>query len=92
MQTHWHDEDIPYFAWDRPLTVGQIRAQLQAGASPEWARLAAWIMREAAVGDVWQFLTPREVYGRRTELLPLLGRRRGFWEYILRTWHELGKL
>jgi hypothetical protein len=83
---------IPYFAWDRSLTVGQIKDQLRSLDGFEWNRLAAWILREAAFPDVWQFLTPREVSDHLTELEPFLGRRKDFWKYIIRTWHELGKL
>jgi hypothetical protein len=87
-----HDDEIPYFSWDRPLTVRQIKEQLRAGAGFERVRLAAWIIREAAFADVWQFLTPEEVWRGFAEVEPLLGRRRAFWKYILNTWHELGKV
>jgi len=55
-------------------------------------RLAAWIMREAAFPDVWQFLTPEEAWQQLNEVEPLLGRRRAFWRYILNTWHEMGRV
>jgi hypothetical protein len=53
---------------------------------------AAWIMREAAFDDVWQFLKPREVSDHWNALEPLLGRKKDFWRYIIDVWYELGKL
>lgn len=90
--TTFANDEIPYFSWDRALTTAQIRVELQTRTGREWVRIAAWIMREAATADVWQFLTPQEVDRRFPDLEPMLGRRRAFWKYILRTWHELGKL
>ena len=52
---------MPYFTWDEPLTVAQIRARLREPASPERIRLLAKILREARDTDVWKFTTPREV-------------------------------
>lgn len=85
-------DTIPYFAWDRRLTAGEIRRQLREADEAAWARLAAWVMREAAFPDVWQFLTPRDVDRNLDLLEPFLGRKRSFWKYIIGQWHELGKL
>lgn len=85
-------ETVPYFSWDRHLTAGEIRRQLRELDGAGWVRLAAWVMREAAFPDVWQFLTPREVDQNLHRLEPFLGRRRDFWKYIIGQWHELGKL
>jgi hypothetical protein len=86
------DKTIPYFAWDRSLTAGQIRRLLENGDDQEKASLTAWLLREAAFSDVWQFLSPVKV----AEELPLiqkqLGRKKDFWTYIIRTWNELGKI
>jgi hypothetical protein len=89
--TRFNDAIIPYFAWDRNITAGEIRRGLKNGNDEEKLSLAAWILREAAFEDVWQFLNPRAV----ADLLPVinsqLGRKKDFWNYIIRTWHELGK-
>ena len=90
--TKFRDNDIPYFSWDRPLTVREIKERLRSSSGLERARLAGWIMREAAFADVWQFLTPKEACSQLDELEPFLGRRRAFWQYILNAWHELGKV
>jgi hypothetical protein len=86
------DNEVPYFAWDRNITAGEIRARLKSGINQENAALATWLLREAAVDDVWQFLTPESVAESLSLLLPFLGRKKNFWTYIFRTWHELGKI
>ena len=86
------ENEIPYFCWDRPWTVGDVRKRLAALAWPEKADLVAWIMREAAFADVWQFVSPAEVGAHLDILTPMLGRRRELWEYIVRTWRDMGKL
>jgi hypothetical protein len=80
------------FAWDRPESAATLRATLAASPSPEWLRTAAWLMREARVDQVWQFLNLRQIADVFPQLSPLLGRRRPLWEYLLRTAHELGRL
>lgn len=90
--TRFNDTAIPYFAWDRKITAGEIRQCLKTGDQAEKLTLIAWLLREAAFADVWQFLTPQTV----AEFLPLLnrqlGRKKDFWNYIIGTWHELGKI
>jgi len=80
------------FAWDRSESVASLRAKLALPASPEWLRTAAWLMREARVEQVWQFLTLRQIESLFPQLSPMLGRRRPLWEYLLRAAHELGRL
>jgi hypothetical protein len=86
------DDQIPYFAWDRQITAGQIRNRLDVEPEQERIRLAAWIMREAAPADVWQFLSPRQAQERFSSMKMLLGRKKDFWSYILSKWHELGRI
>ena len=85
------DTAIPYFAWDRHLTVGAIKAIIKFDNGYEWNRTVSWIMREAAFADVWQFLDPCKVRDNFAELEPLLGRKKVFWQYIMGKWNELGK-
>lgn len=92
MRTNFRNDEIPYFSWDRALTVAQIKADLQVQTGRQWSQLAAWIMREAAFADVWEFLHPRQVWERFSEIEPWLGRRRDFWRYIFGVWHELGTI
>lgn len=80
------------FAWDRKETPDSLRAKL-AQASPEhWIELAAWILREARVSEVWEFLRPGEIAEHFGSLAPRLGRRRDFWTYLIMTWRELGRI
>ena len=83
---------IPYFLWDEPLTVAEFRRRLQSGSSSEQTRLLAKLLREARDTDVWRFTTPAEVSRRWPALAPHLGRRRGFWEFLLGQWQKAGLL
>jgi len=80
------------FAWDRSETAETLRAKLAEPSSPEWLPTASWLMREARVEQVWQFLTLRQVADHFPRLSPMLGRRRPVWEHLLRAAHELGRL
>jgi hypothetical protein len=81
---------VPYFLWDEPMTLAELRARLQGGSRPERMRLLGRILREARDPDVWRFTTPAEVAASWPELQMYLGRRRAFWEFLLRRWRELG--
>ncbi len=83
---------IPYFLWDEPMTVAEFKQRLCTASAPEQKRLLAKLLREARDTDVWQFTTPQEVWRRWNELAPLLGRRRGFWEWLLTSWDKEGLL
>lgn len=80
------------FAWDRPETADTLRDRLATATGSEWLRTAAWLMREARVDQVWQFLTLRQVADHFPLLGPMLGSRRPVWEHLLRAAHELGRL
>lgn len=80
------------FAWDRPETAATLRAKLAATTSPDWLPTVAWLMREARVEQVWEFLTLQQVADHFSELSPMLGRRRPVWEHLIRAAHELGRL
>lgn len=83
----WSDEGVvPYFLWDEPMTVKELRDRLTNGSRPERTRLLAKILREARDTEVWGFTTP-DVVAREWKTLSLhLGRRRAFWEFLLRAW------
>ena len=86
------DEAIPYFLWDDPMTVGELRERLRNASDPERVRLLGKILREARDRGVWMFTTPREVVLQWAALSRHLGRRRAFWEYLLSRWREEGLL
>jgi hypothetical protein len=85
-------EVMPYFTWDAPLTVRAIRERLQTGQDADRFYLLGKILREARDTDVWSFTTPEYVARNWEQLLPHLGRRRPFWEWLLRRWREEGML
>ncbi len=82
---------IPYFARDRKQTVKDIKSLLKQH-DKKWIKTIAWIMREAAFDDVWEFITPKEAWTNFNHIKPFLGRKQRFWKYILGMWHELGKI
>ena len=83
---------VPYFLWDEPMTVTEFRRRLQTASPVEQTRLLAKLLREARDTDVWQFSSPAEVWRRWPALAPHLGRRRGFWEFLLTQWRNEGLL
>jgi hypothetical protein len=84
--------DIPYFLWDEPLTIAQLRERLRDASRPEHIRLLGKILREARDMDVWNFTTPGEVLELWPELSIHLGRRRAFWEFLFKRWRSEGFL
>ncbi|MEW6744759.1 MAG: hypothetical protein AB1486_18555 [Planctomycetota bacterium] len=85
-------EAVPYFLWDEPMSVRELELRLRRLSPPERYRLLGKILREARDTDVWRFTSPREVARDWSMLAPHLGRRRGFWEYLLKAWREEGLL
>ena len=85
------DEAIPYFLWDEPMTIRELRDRLQR-SEEERFRLLGKILREAREPDVWLFTTPEEVDRRWPQLERYLGKRRDFWLFLLKQWRELGLL
>jgi hypothetical protein len=83
---------VPYFMWDEPVTVTEVRRRLASAQRPERTRLLGKILREARDQDVWLFTSPAEVETAWSELAPHLGRRRSFWQFVLTRWKELGLL
>ncbi len=83
---------VPYFLWDDPMTLRELRERMATASPPERARLLGKIVREARDTDVWRFITPQELAERWNELAPHLGRRRRFWEFLLAAWREEGLL
>jgi hypothetical protein len=83
---------VPYFAWDEPMTVREIKDRLQTMSLPERHRLLGKILREAKDTDVWKFTSPEEVAANWAALAPHLGRRRPFWEFLLGQWRKQGLL
>ena len=81
---------VPYFLWDDPMTVAEVKGRLKSVSEPERLRLVALILREARDPDVWLFVTPEEVVRLWPRLVGRLGRRRSFWEFLLVRWNRFG--
>ncbi|MGE5048820.1 MAG: hypothetical protein ACM3PC_09645 [Deltaproteobacteria bacterium] len=85
-------EVIPYFTWDEPVTVRDIREQLRSSSDAQRFRLLGKILREARDTDVWAFTTPEFVSRHWDKLSPHLGRRRQFWAWLFQQWRKEGLL
>lgn len=85
-------EVIPYFLWDEPMSVAELKRRLATASPPEKARLLGKILREARDTDVWRFTSVEEVVELWPELTRHLGRRRPFWEFLLDGWRKQGLL
>jgi hypothetical protein len=83
---------IPYFLWDEPMNVAQLKARLRSASYSERVRLLGKILREARDTDVWAFTSPDEVRQLWPELCLHLGRRRTFWEFLFTRWQIEGFL
>lgn len=81
---------IPYFLWDEPMTVGELKQKLASSSEEEKIRLLGKILREARDTDVWLFTSPEEVTRLWSKLEPHLGRRRDFWTFLVSRWQDLG--
>ncbi len=91
LTTHLDDpEAMPYFLWDAPMTVARLHERLASGDEAERLRLLAVILREARDTDVWRFTTPSQILANWPTLQGRLGRRRGFWTFLIAKWRELG--
>jgi hypothetical protein len=84
------DRAQPYFVWDEPITVAQLRSRLTSVDSDERMLWTARILRDARFDDVWRFVTVTDVVDRWTAVAPRLGRRRAFWTWILDRWRADG--
>jgi hypothetical protein len=91
LSTRLSDPDaVPYFLWDDPMTVEELRHRLASASEDERLRLLALVLREARDPDVWAFVQPAEVSRIWPLLVSRLGLRRPFWEFLLGAWRRQG--
>lgn len=81
---------VPYFLWDEPMTVAELKQKLTSASDEERMRLLGKVLREARDTDVWQFTTPQELVELWSKVERHLGRRREFWKFLVAQWQELG--
>lgn len=82
--------DRPYFLWDVPVTEPELRERLREPDADTRAQWQARILREARFDDVWRYLTLEEILRDWPNIRRHLGRRRGFWEFLLQGWRDDG--
>ena len=82
----------PYFLWDEDVSIGELRAILAGPASYDHDRLLGKMLREARDLDVWRFIRPLEVARSLDRLRPRIGRRYGFWRFLIDGWRADGLL
>ena len=85
-------KSIPYFLWDDPMTVAQLRDRLSSASRPERIRLIGRILRQARDTDVWSFIDLVDLLDNWSDISRHLGRRRAFWEYLISGWRKDGLL
>jgi hypothetical protein len=78
----------PYFLWDCDLDLTQFRQRLRNPDSHVRAYFLAKLMRQAKPDDVFQFVTLSEIRDAWPRLVPLLGRSRPFWTWLLEAWSQ----
>ncbi len=84
------DSAVPYFLWDEPMTIGELKKKLFSDSGEEKFRLLGKILREARDTDVWKFTSPRFVLENWAKIEKHLGRRREFWEFLFERWQAEG--
>lgn len=86
------DQAVPYFLWDRNVTVGELRLALANMADPRRISLLRVLLREARPDEIWNFIAPELVVREWDAISPGLGRRRDFWEWLISAWRQRGFL
>jgi hypothetical protein len=86
------DDLKPSFCWDRDWTFGEIRRRLRESIKFDKVKLIAWILREGTYAEIWNLVSPKEVFFMLDTLKPFLGRRKDYWSYTFDVWHKLGKV
>jgi hypothetical protein len=82
----------PYFLWDEDVSVDELHRVLRGPASWERDRLLGKMLREARDTDVWEFVRPTDVAEALPRIVRRLGRRAGFWRFLIDGWRADGLL
>ena len=85
---------VPDFLWwdDVRISEEELRAKLRSDDPVERGTWAGRVLREATLRDVWRFVSVHDVVRDWPYLERNLGRRRGFWKYLLDGWRADGLL
>ncbi len=91
LSTDLDDPDArPYFVWDEPITMRDLRRKLASPDPDERALWMARVMREARYQDVWKLVRLADVLPLLSRIEPRLGRARAFWRWLIDGWREDG--
>lgn len=82
----------PYFLWDEDVSIAELQAILAGPSDPARDRLFGKMLREARDLDVWTFVTPATVARELPSLRRRVGRRYGFWQFLIEGWRTDGLL
>lgn len=86
------DAAQPYFIWNEPITISELRRLLQHSDHDVRALWMARIMREARYQDVWRFVELKDIVALFERLRRHLGRSLPMWEFLLSGWRRDGLL
>ena len=82
----------PWFLWDSDVTEAELRARLVHADPCIRAQWQGVVMREATFKEVFEYLTLAEIVRDFANIERHLGRRRGFWIWILEGFRRDGFL
>jgi len=82
----------PWFLWSVELTEEGFRERLRDDDAAIRAQWQGLLMREARWHEVWQYLRLRDVLENCDNIQRHLGRKRGFWVWLLDGWRKDGLL
>jgi hypothetical protein len=86
------DDRRPYFFWDEDISIAELRDLLRGPSGFARDRVLGKMLREARDIDVWRFVTPSDVAEALPRLERRLGRRAGFWRFLIEGWKHDGLL
>ena len=84
------EDKRPYFLWDEDISLREFKQRLAGSDPADRLRMLAKLMREARDTDVWVFITPQEAADALPHLTRKLGRRQGFWDFLISGWRRHG--
>lgn len=84
------EQGVPYFLWDEPIPLAELRSRLQSPDDEERARWAGKVMREARFDESMALIPLARLLADYDRIRRHLGRRRRFWDYLLGEWRALG--
>ena len=83
----------PYFAWDEDIDLAGFLARLRHDPDGDVRDYTLGkLLRQAKPDDALTLVSPQEIADAWARIVPYLGQRRAFWEWLLTTWERLGRV